>query len=134
VRLDQPIHATVAVNLMGEAAGAKTGGVLSLVTRELNVEALPMDVPEYLEVDVSEMEVGDVLRLEDVRPPEGVTLLDDLHETVIATVSTPRGFQELEEAEAAAAEAEAEAEAEGAAEGEEGAEPGEGEPADEAEE
>jgi large subunit ribosomal protein L25 len=135
VRLDQPINATVAVNLVGEAAGAKTGGVLSLVTRELNVEALPMDVPEYLEVDVSEMEVGDVLRLEDVRPPEGVTLLDDLHETVIATVSTPRGFQELEEAEAAAAEAEAEAEGEeGAAEGEEGAEPGEGEPADEAEE
>jgi large subunit ribosomal protein L25 len=131
VRLDQAIHATVAINLVGESVGVKEGGVLSLVTREINVEALPMDVPEHIEVDVSHMEVGDVLRLEDIRAPESVTLLDDPHETVIATVSTPRGFVELEEAEAAAA-AEAEAaEAAEAAEGEEGVEPEEGEPSDE---
>jgi large subunit ribosomal protein L25 len=130
VRLDQPIHATVAVNLVGESAGVKEGGVLSLVTRELNVEALPMDVPDHIDMDVSSMEVGDVLRLEDMSVPENVTLLDDPHDTVIATVSAPRAFIELEEAEAeAAAEAEAEAEgeaAEGAVEGEEGAEPAEG--------
>jgi large subunit ribosomal protein L25 len=132
VRLDQAINATVAINLVGEPAGVKEGGVLSLVTREINVEALPMDVPEHIEVDVSRMEIGDVLRLEDIRAPESVTLLDDRHETVVATVSTPRGFVELEEAEAAAA-AEAEAaEAEEVAEGEEGVEPEEGEePSDE---
>jgi large subunit ribosomal protein L25 len=110
VRLDQPIHATVVVQLVGEAAGVKTGGMLSLVAREIHVEALPADVPEHIEVDVSHMEVGDVLRLADVAAIENVTLLDDPHETVIATVSVPRGFTELEEAEAeAAAEAEAEA-------------------------
>jgi large subunit ribosomal protein L25 len=108
VRLDQPIHATVVVQLVGEAAGVKTGGMLSLVAREIHVEALPADVPEHIEVDVSHMEVGDVLRLADVAAIENVTLLDDPHETVIATVSVPRGFTELEEAEAeAAAEAEA---------------------------
>ena len=112
VRLDQPIHATVVIQLVGEPAGAKTGGMLSLVAREVHVEALPADVPEHIEVDVSHMEVGDVLRLEDVPPIENVTILDDLQETVIATVSVPRGFQELEEAEAEAAAA-AEAEAEG---------------------
>jgi large subunit ribosomal protein L25 len=110
VRLDQPIHATVVIQLVGEPAGAKTGGMLSLVAREVHVEALPADVPEHIEVDVSHMEVGDVLRLEDVPPIENVTILDDLQETVIATVSVPRGFQELEEAEAEAAAAEAEAE------------------------
>jgi large subunit ribosomal protein L25 len=130
VRLDQAIHATVAISLVGESVGVKEGGVLSLVTREINLEALPMDVPEHIEVDVSQMEIGDVLRLEDIRAPESVTLLDDPHETVVATVSTPRGFIELEEAEAAAAEAEA-AEAEEGVEPEEGAEPGEGEPSDE---
>jgi large subunit ribosomal protein L25 len=110
VRLDQPIHATVVVQLVGEAAGVKTGGMLSLVAREIHVEALPADVPEHIEVDVSHMEVGDVLRLADVSAIDNVTLLDDPHETVIATVSVPRGFTELEEAEAeAAAEAEAEA-------------------------
>ena len=117
VRLDQPIHATVTIQLMGEPAGVKTGGMLSLVARELHVEALPADVPEHVEIDVSHMEVGDVLRLADVPPIESVTLLDDPHETVIATVSVPRGFAELEEADAAEAEAAA-----AEAEGEEGAE------------
>jgi large subunit ribosomal protein L25 len=110
VRLDQAITATVVINLVGEPAGVKTGGVLSLVGRELQVEALPMDVPEHVDVDVSALEIGDVLRLEDIPLLEKVRFLDDPHETVIATVSVPRGFAELEEADAAAA-AEAEAEA-----------------------
>jgi len=114
VRLDQPIHATVTVHLVGESPGIKAGGVLSQITRELNVEALPADIPEHLEVDLGGMEVGDVLRLEDVSPPPGVTFLDDPHETVIATVSAPRGLVEVE---VEAAEAELEA-AEGAPEAE----------------
>ena len=138
VRLDQPIHATVVIQLVGEAAGVKTGGMLSLVARELHVEALPADVPEHIEVDVTHMEVGDVLRLADIPAIANVTLLDDPHETVIATVSVPRGFAELEEAEAAAAEEEAAAaaaEAEGE-EAEEGApaEPAEGDESSEPEE
>jgi large subunit ribosomal protein L25 len=109
VRLDQPIHATVALQLVGDAVGVKAGGMLSLVTRELHVEALPADVPEHIDIDISHLEVGDVLRLEDVPTIDTVTILDDPHETVIATVSVPRGFAELEEAEAAeAAEAEGE--------------------------
>ena len=103
VRLDQPIHATVVVHLIGEPAGVKLGGMLSLVAREVQVEALPADVPEHIDVDVSHMDIGDVLRLADVAAIENVTLLDDPQETVIATVSVPRGFTELEEAEAAEA-------------------------------
>lgn len=114
VRLDQPIHAAVVVHLVGESPGVKAGGVLSLVTRELNLEALPANVPEHVDVDLSAMEVGDVFRLEDISGIPDVTFLDDPHETVIATVSLPRGYAELEEAEAAAAEEAAEAaEAEG---------------------
>jgi large subunit ribosomal protein L25 len=122
VRLDQPIHASVVVQLVGESPGVKTGGVLSLVTREINVEALPMDVPEHLEADLTGMEVGDVLRLEDLAAIEGVTFLDDPHETVIATVSTPRGLIELE-AEEEEAEEGAEVEGEEPAEAAEGEEP-----------
>jgi large subunit ribosomal protein L25 len=121
VRLDQPIHATVIVHLVGESVGVKAGGVLSLIVRELQVEALPADVPEHIDVDIAALEVGDVLRLADIPAVEDVTFLDDAYETVIATVSMPRGYAELEEAEAAAAE---EAAAEGAAE-EEAAEAGE---------
>ena len=117
VRLDQPISAAVVVQLVGESPGVKTGGVLSLVTREVHVEALPGDIPEHIEADLSTMEVGDVLRLEDLPPIPNVTFLDDPHETVIATVSTPRGLVELEE------EAEEVAEGEEAAEGVEGEAP-----------
>ena len=90
VRLDQPIQASLVIHLVGEAEGAKVGGVVSLVQRELNVEALPMSIPEHIEVDVTAMVIGDVKRLEELRAPEGVTFLDDLHETVIVTVSAPR--------------------------------------------
>jgi large subunit ribosomal protein L25 len=129
VRLDQAITAAVTVRLVGDSVGVKSGGMLSLIARELHVEALPADVPEHIDVDISMLEVGDVLRLSDVPPLAKVTFLDDAHETVIATVSVPRGYAELEEAEAEAAAAEAAEEAEeGAPEGAAEAEPAGSEP------
>jgi large subunit ribosomal protein L25 len=128
VRLDRPIHASVVVQLVGESVGVKAGGVLSLVTRELQVEALPADIPEHIDVDITEMQVGDVLRLDDVPVMSNVTFLDDPYETVIATVSTPRGYVELEEAEAEEAEELEEAEGVAEAEGAEAAGAGEAAP------
>jgi large subunit ribosomal protein L25 len=89
VRLDQPIQAQVVVELIGESEGVTEGGVLTQVTREVNVEALPMEVPDHLELDISAMRIGDSVRAADLRTPEGVTLLDDPDETVIATVTPP---------------------------------------------
>ena len=75
VRLDVVIQATVQVHLQGgeDAPGVKEGGVLSQPSTTLNVEALPMEVPELIEADVSSMEMGDALRLEDLPTLEGVT-------------------------------------------------------------
>ena len=95
VRLDQAIHTQVVVELVGESAGVKEGGVLSQINREVNVEALPMEVPDRLELDVSLMVIGDSMRLSDLRVPEGVKLLDD-PETVLATVSPPTKIEEPE--------------------------------------
>jgi large subunit ribosomal protein L25 len=91
VRLDVAIQATVTVHLNGADAspGIKEGGVLSQPASTLSVEALPLEVPESIEADVSGMEMGDTLRLEDIPTVEGVTFLDDLHETVLATVTAP---------------------------------------------
>jgi len=102
VRLDQPIQASVAVQLMGgeDAPGVREGGVLSQVSREVSIEALPMEVPEHLELDVSGMAIGDTLRLADLPAYEGVTFLDD-PETVLATVTMPTRVVEPEEALAA---------------------------------
>jgi large subunit ribosomal protein L25 len=96
VRLDQPIQAQVVVHLVGEPAGVKEGGVLSQVVREVNVEALPMDVPEHLDLDVSGLAIGDTLRLAELRVPDNVTLLDDPEETVLATVTMPTRVVEPE--------------------------------------
>jgi large subunit ribosomal protein L25 len=98
VRLDRPIHASVAVHLVGgeDAPGVREGGVLSQPLREINVEALPLEVPEHLELDVSHMGMGDTLRLADIVAPAGVTLLDDL-ETVVGTVTAPTREEEPED-------------------------------------
>jgi large subunit ribosomal protein L25 len=119
VRLDRPIQATVNVQFIGESPGAKQGGVVQQVTRELRVEALPTAVPEHIEADISALEIGATVRVADLAAIEGVSFLDD-PETVLANCSIPRGITELEEAEAAEGE-----EAEGAegAEGEGGDEP-----------
>jgi large subunit ribosomal protein L25 len=125
VRLDQPIQAQVVIELIGEAAGSIEGGVLSQVSREINVEALPLEVPERIEVDVSPMQMGDTLRLADIAVPEGVTFLDDPEETVIATVTVPTQIVEPEPEEEEELEEGAEL-----AEGEEAPEGAEGEAAE----
>ena len=91
VNLKEKIHATVALELEGieDAPGVKEGGVLDLATREINIEALPTDIPDLIVVDVSAMDMGDTLMLESVPVPEGVEFLDDVEETVVATVILP---------------------------------------------
>ena len=120
VRLDRAINASVTVELVGgdDAPGVREGGVLSQPLREVTVEALPLEVPERIELDVSGMELGDTLRISDLTAPEGVTLLDD-PELVMATVTAPTKVVEPEPTEEELAALEAEAEL---AEGEEGAE------------
>ena len=118
VRLDVKIHATVPIHLVGgdDAPGVREGGVLSQVTRDVNVEALPMEIPEHIDLDVSGMQMNDTLRLVDLSATEGVTLLDDPEGTVLATVTMPTREVEPEPTEEELAEL---------AEGEEGVPEGE---------
>ncbi len=99
VNLNEAIAAVVPLELTGteDAAGVKLGGILEQITRELNVEALPTSIPESIVHDVGEMEIGDTILLSAITPPEGVTLLDDVEETVVATLSPPRLQSEAEE-------------------------------------
>ena len=66
------------------------------VTRELNIEALPTDIPDQITVDVSGLEVAATLMLSEIDAPEGVVFLDDLEETTIATVVVPTEVEEPE--------------------------------------
>jgi large subunit ribosomal protein L25 len=90
VRMDQVIHATVPLELTGadEAPGVVEGGVFNQELRELQIEALPGDIPDAISHDVSGLEMNATVTLEVVAAPGGVKLLDDA-ETVIATITPP---------------------------------------------
>jgi large subunit ribosomal protein L25 len=120
VNLREKVHAPVLVELVGgdEAPGVKGGGVLEQVTRELNVEALPTDIPDHITVDVSHLEAAATMHLSEVAAPEGVEFLDDPEETIIATITIPAEEPEepeIEEETGLVGEGEADASAEGAA-------------------
>jgi large subunit ribosomal protein L25 len=91
VNMAETIHTTVVLELTGadEAPGVVEGGVLNQETRELNIEALPGDIPDSIVFDVSGMVMNATVTLTALTAPEGVTLLDDPEETVLATITPP---------------------------------------------
>jgi large subunit ribosomal protein L25 len=90
VRMDVAIHATVSIEFVGseEAPGVVEGGIFNQELREVNIEALPGDIPDSIQHDVSGLEMNATLMLDVLAAPQGVTLLDDV-ETVIATITPP---------------------------------------------
>jgi len=98
VRLDQKIQSPVVIELVGgdDAPGVKEGGVLSQVVREVTVEALPTDIPDGITVDVSGLGVAETMTLAQVPAPAGVEFMDDLEETVVATITAPTREEEPE--------------------------------------
>jgi large subunit ribosomal protein L25 len=85
------IQTTVTLELVGAdgAPGVLEGGVLSQGVIELNIEALPGDIPDSIQFDVSGLHINETATLSQLTPPAGVTLLDDPEETVLATVTPP---------------------------------------------
>jgi len=98
VRMDVAIHATVLLDITGseDAPGVKEGGVLEQIMRELNVEALPGDIPESILFDGSGLEAGATVTLDQITAPANVKLLDE-PDTVVATITAPRLEVETED-------------------------------------
>jgi large subunit ribosomal protein L25 len=90
VAMDEVLEVDVPLEVLGEAYGVKTeGGLLDIVHRELRVECLPADIPENIEVDVTELKIGDHIRVKDLKVSEKIKILDD-PETVVVAVEHPR--------------------------------------------
>jgi large subunit ribosomal protein L25 len=89
VSTDVAIAAEVALHLVGEAVGVRDGGLLEQAVFSLTVEAKPQDIPAQVEADVSELAIGDALRVSDLPLPPGVTTPID-PETLVVQVSAPR--------------------------------------------
>jgi large subunit ribosomal protein L25 len=88
VDLTQEVEAPVQITLTGNAVGVRDGGVLDQPLREVVVSALPDSLPDHIEVDVSELTIGDAIAVGDLAAPEGVTIVTD-PETVVASVVAP---------------------------------------------
>ncbi|MFP4175980.1 MAG: 50S ribosomal protein L25 [Candidatus Brocadiia bacterium] len=119
ISLSERVEVAVSVETEGEPVGVREeGGVLEVVTHEVDVRCLPTEIPESLTVEVSELEIGDDLRAGDIDYPEGVEPVEDAN-TVIVTCVPPMEMVTEEEEEALAEEFMAEPEVIGAEEEEE---------------
>jgi large subunit ribosomal protein L25 len=86
VNLNEEVDATVNIVAVGSAAGVKNGGILDLVAREIDVRALPANVPDHIEIDVRELEIGQALHVRDLVVPEGVKIMAEPDDIVVSVL------------------------------------------------
>ena len=129
----QTITVSVPVHETGEAVGVKEGGVVEHHLREVQIECLPQDVPDELVIDITDVELGEMVHVSDLQTPAGVTILTNPDDAILSVITPAllRVEADLSVPGEEAVEVPAEAEAEG--EGEEAAEAPEGEAAASAE-
>ena len=107
VSLTEKVQAEVALHFVGNPPGVREGGILSPIKNEVEIEALPAEIPAFIEVDVSHLNINDDLRVRDLPTIEGVLVLDD-PDDLLVTVTTPAAeVEEAPEAEEGAEEGEA---------------------------
>jgi large subunit ribosomal protein L25 len=97
VAMDKKIQVKVPVVLTGIAEGSEAGGTIQLIRREIDVLCLPLDIPEFITIDVSGMQIGDSIHIEEIPVSENIEILADTNFTVV-TVSGSM-VDELAEAE-----------------------------------
>ena len=90
IALDKAIVANVSVALQGESPGAKIGGALNQTVHQVRIQALPNEMPNQLQIDISGLQVGGSLRVSEIVIPKGATLLDDSDTIVVAVAATRR--------------------------------------------
>jgi large subunit ribosomal protein L25 len=108
VAMNEKVKIPVAVHLSGSSIGVKEGGILQHGVREVEIECLPNEIPEHLEVNISELKVNESIHVRDIRVAEGVRILTDGDATIV-TIQPPISDAKLEAMLAAAPAAVAEA-------------------------
>lgn len=114
ISMDRKINVKIPVSTTGKSKGVEDGGILQLIRRELEVLCLPFEIPEVIEIDISELDIGDSIHVGDISLEGNIEFLDDAHFTVV-TVLSPRveeavgEEEEIEEAEEGVADEKAEA-------------------------
>jgi len=90
------VELKVPVKIIGSCPGVKEGGILDFVTRELEIKTMPAKIPQELQIDVSTLEIGHVLKVSDIKIPEGIAVLTP-GDSICITVKAPRKEEEVPE-------------------------------------
>jgi len=90
INLEEKVKVSVAVSLAGTAAGVKEGGMLDFVMHAIEIECLPTQIPEHLDVDVTNLKIGESLHVGDLKLPAGIKVLDDAKATVVSILGKSR--------------------------------------------
>jgi large subunit ribosomal protein L25 len=98
VTLGEKIHTKVSVEVVGKSKGEKMGGILEVIERELEIECLPREMPEKIEIDVTNIDIGDSIHIEDIETTGSLKFLSD-GKRVVVTVIAPKAYVEEEEVE-----------------------------------
>ncbi|MER3555988.1 MAG: 50S ribosomal protein L25 [Meiothermus sp.] len=91
---DEPVLMYIPVKIVGTAAGVRQGGVLQLVNNDIQVKVNPKNIPEFIEIDVTELNIGGSLHMSDLKLPEGVVLAMNADDTVVA-LTPPEDAEKL---------------------------------------
>ena len=112
VLMDEEVQVEVPITPVGKAKGVEADmGVLEIIQRTVKISCLPLAIPRNIQINVSDLELGDVVHVADITAPEGVRLMDD-PETTLMTVVASRAEEEEKEEEEAEVEVEEEEESE----------------------
>lgn len=109
VQVDKPIRTSVPVHPIGTAAGVRAGGLFELVRHDVEIECLPLDIPDSIDIDITKLEIGSAFHISDLPENDKYTVLTAEDQT-LAVVTAPIVVTEEEETEDVAVEGEAEAE------------------------
>ena len=98
IRMDKPISLTVPLHFTGEAPGIEKGGILDEEMREVTIECLPKDVPEFIKVDISSLDIGETLLVKDIKTDEKIKIIED-EDKVVVSILAPKAVEVEEEEE-----------------------------------
>lgn len=87
IKEGETVSIDVPLEFVGRPVGLTKGGVIEIFMHDLTVECLPSNIPDKIQVDISNLDLGDVLHVKDIKVPEGVKVLDDPEDTVITIVA-----------------------------------------------
>jgi len=99
IDMKRKIRVNVPVVTSGKSVGVELGGMLQIIRRELEVFCLPMEIPESIEIDVTNLDIGDSVHVEEVPLPEGVEIAADVNFTVVTVLSPKKEEEVVEELE-----------------------------------